>query len=204
MNALPAENRAGPRRLIADRRLSLQRRSSAGRRESQRRSTVTTVDIQRRSTPDRRVSPDRRLDERRAGVTRRFGERRQETDGKRILLVDGDVAVRERMKRVLIAAGHEVVEAHEGRAGLSYSDETPADAVVVNLTLPDMDGVEFIRQLHQTCEGAQVVAIAGRRRYGAPDPLALATRLGDVSGLRWPFAPDRLTQTVKDALQNAN
>ena len=204
MNAFPTENRAGPRRSIADRRLSLQRRSSAPRRESQRRSTVTTVDVQRRSTPDRRASPDRRLDERRAGVTRRFGERRQETDAKRILLVDGDVTVRERMKRVLIAAGLEVVEAHEGHAGLSYSGETPADAVVVNLTLPDMDGVEFIRQLHQTCEGAKVVAIAGRKRYGAPDPLALATRLGDVRGLRWPFAPNGLTQAVKEVLENQN
>ena len=103
-----------------------------------------------------------------------------------------------------MTAGLEVVEAYEGHAGLSYSGETPADAVVVNLTLPDMDGVEFIRQLCRMFDGAKVVAIAGRRRYGAPDPLALATRLGDVRGLRWPFAPDGFIQAVKDALQNAN
>ena len=204
MNAFPNNDRRSPRRLIADRRLSAQRRSNVEQRQSQRRLAVTTVDVQRRSMPDRRTDTDRRQDERRAGVTRRFGERRRETDAKRVLLVDGDVSVRERLKRVLIAAGLEVVEAHEGHAGLSYSDETPADAVVVNLALPDMDGVEFIRQLCQTFDGAKVVAFAGRRRFGAPDPLALATRLGGVRGLRWPFAPDGFTQAVKDALQNAN
>ena len=193
-----------PRRLCADRRLSTQRRSSEARRQSQRRVAVTTVDFQRRSIPDRRTDADRRQSERRAGVTRRVEERRRETDGRRILLVDGDVSVRERLKRVLLTAGLEVVEAYEGHAGLSYSAETPADVVVVNLTLPDMDGVEFVRQLCQKFDGAKVVAIAGRRRYGAPDPLAVATRLGDVRGLRWPFAPDAFTQAVKDALQNAN
>ncbi len=204
MNAFPNKNQRSPRRLIADRRLSTQRRSSPDCRESQRRVAATTGDVERRSIPDRRTDTDRRQDERRAGVTRRFEERRQETHAQRVLLVDGDVAVRERLKRVLIAAGLEVVEAHEGHAGLSYAGETPADAVVVNLTLPDMDGVEFIRQLCQTFDGAKVVAIAGRRRYGVPDPLALATGLGNVRGLRWPFTPDGLTQAVKEVLEDRN
>ncbi len=204
MNASAKDTRRNPRRLCADRRLSTQRRSGADRRQSQRRLAVTTVDVQRRSMRDRRTDTDRRQIERRAGVTRRFAERRREADARRILLVDGDVSVRERLKRALITAGLEVVEAYAGHAGLSYSGETPADVVVVNLTLPDMDGVEFIRQLCQTFDGAKVVAIAGRRRYGAPDPLALATRLGDVRGLRWPFAPDVFMQAVKDALRNAN
>ncbi len=204
MTAAPNYPRRNPRRLCADRRRSTPRRSGTDRRQSQRRLAVMTVDVQRRSIRDRRIDTDRRQRERRAGVTRRFGERRQETDTNRVLLVDGDASVRERLKRVLMTAGLEVVEAYEGHAGLSYSGETPADAVVVSLTLPDMDGVEFIRQLCRTFDGAKVVAIAGRRRYGAPDPLALATSLGDVRGLRWPFAPDAFMQAVRDALRNAN
>ena len=204
MNASPNYPRHNPRRLCADRRGSKPLRSGVDRRQSLRRVAVTTVDVQRRSMPDRRTGADRRHGERRAGVTRRFAERRQKTDTNRVLLVDGDVSARQRLKRVLMTAGLEVVEAYEGQAGLSYSGETPADAVVVNLTLPDMDGVEFIRQLCRMFDGAKVVAIAGRKRYGAPDPLALATSLGDVRGLRWPFAPDAFIQAVKAALQNAN
>ena len=204
MNASPKYPRHNPRRLCADRRGSKPLRSSVDRRQSLRRVAVTTVEVQRRSIPDRRTGADRRQGERRAGVTRRFAERRQKTDTNRVLLVDGDVFARQRLKRVLMTAGLEVVEAYEGQAGLSYSGETPADAVVVNLTLPDMDGVEFIRQLCRTFDGAKVVAIAGRKQYGAPDPLALATSLGDVRGLRWPFAPVAFIRAVKDALQNAN
>ena len=204
MNASPNYPRRNPRRLCADRRRSKPIRSGVDRRQSLRRVAVTTVDVQRRSIPDRRTGADRRQGERRAGFRRRFGDRRQETDTNRVLLVDGDVSLRERLRRVLVTAGLEVVEAYEGHAGLSYSGETPADAVVVNLTLPDMDGVEFIRKLCQTFDGAKVVAIAKRSRYGAPDPLALATSLGDVRGLRWPFAPDVFMQAVKDALRKAN
>ena len=101
-------------------------------------------------------------------------------------------------------AGHEVVEAHEGHAGLAFCSETPVDVVVVNLTLPDMDGVEFIRQLRHGCPKAKVVAIASRRPYGAPDPLAIVKRLSDVRGLRWPFTPDQLLSAVREVLEARN
>ena len=108
------------------------------------------------------------------------------------------------LRRVITGAGHEVVEAHEGHAALAFCSETPVDAVVVNLTLPDIDGVEFIRRLRHGCPRAKVVAIAGRRPYGAPDPLALVKRLSEVRGLRWPFAPDRLLSAVREALEARN
>ncbi len=62
MSAFPNDNRRSPRRLIADRRLSTQRRSSASPRESQRRAAVTRGDAQRRSIPHRRTGTDRRQD----------------------------------------------------------------------------------------------------------------------------------------------
>jgi DNA-binding NarL/FixJ family response regulator len=104
----------------------------------------------------------------------------------------------------MTGADHEVIEAHEGHAGLAFCSETAADVVVVNLTLPDMDGVEFIRRLRHGCPRAKVVAMAGRRPYGAPDPLAIATQLSDVRGLRWPFALDRLLSAVREVLEARN
>ena len=152
----------------------------------------------------RRTGVERRKLERRAGLTRRFIERRQDTESKRILVVDGEEAVRGGLRRVITGAGHEVIEAHEGHAGLAFCSETSVDVVVVNLTLPDMDGVEFIRQLRHGCPKAKVVAIAGRRPYGAPDPLAIVRRLADVRGLRWPFAPDGLLSAVREVLEARN
>ncbi len=167
-----------------------------------RREIYLPVEASRRFLAERRTGVERRKLERRAGLTRRFIERRQDTDSKRILVVDGEQAARGGLRRVITGAGHEVIEAHEGHAALAFCSETPVDVVVVNLTLPDMDGVEFIRRLRHSCPRAKVVAIAGRRPYGAPDPLAIVTRLADVRGLRWPVAPDRLTQTIKEVLEN--
>ncbi len=169
-----------------------------------RREVSLPCETERRGPGDRRGGSDRRQAERRLGVARRGPERRQAAGGARVLLVEGQPAVRSGLRRVLAAAGHEVIEAHEGHAGLAFSGETPADAVVVNLTLPDMDGVEFIRQLRHCCPSAKVVAIGGRRPSGAPDPLAIATRIGDVRGLRWPFAPDGLLSAVTEVLRSRN
>ncbi len=169
-----------------------------------RREIYLPVEDGRRVLADRRAGVERRKLERRAGLTRRFIERRQDTDLKRILVVDGEEAVRGGLRRVITGAGHEVVEAHEGHAGLAFCGEMPVDVVVVNLTLPDMDGVEFIRRLRHECPAAKVVAIAGSRPYGAPDPLAIVKRLSGVRGLRWPFAPARLLSAVREVLEARN
>ncbi len=204
MNPLSNDNRQGSRRRVADRRSVAQLRSGHERRVMRRREIYLPVEAGRRLLADRRMGVERRKLERRAGLTRRFSERRQDTDSKRILVVDGEEAARGGLRRVITGAGHEVVEAHEGHAGLAFCSETPVDVVVVNLTLPDMDGVEFIRQLRHGCPKAKVVAIASRRPDGAPDPLAIVKRLADVRGLRWPFAPDRLLSAVREVLEARN
>ncbi len=204
MNPLSNDNRQGSRRRVADRRSVEQLRSGHERRVMRRREIYLPVEAGRRFLTERRTGVEGRELERRAGLTRRFIERRAYTDSKRILVVDGEEAVRGGLRRVITGAGHEVVEAHEGHAGLAFCSETPVDVVVVNLTLPDMDGVEFIRQLRHGCPKAKVVAIASRRPYGAPDPLAIVQRLSDVRGLRWPFTPDRLLSAVREVLEARN
>ncbi len=204
MNPLFNENRQGSRRRVADRRSAAPLRSGRERRVMLRREIYLPVEASRRFLTDRRAGVERRKLERRAGLTRRFIERRQDADSKRILVVDGEEAVRGGLRRVITGAGHEVIEAHEGHAGLAFCRETSVDVVVVNLTLPDMNGVEFIRRLSHACPRAKVVAIAGRRPYGAPDPLAIVKRLADVRGLRWPFAPDRLLSAVREVLEARN
>ena len=179
-------------------------RSSVPRRVMYRREISLPIETERRGNGDRRGGRERREAERRLGMARRGPDRRQAADAARVLLVAGEPAVRGGLRRVLAAAGHDVIEAHEGHAGLAFSGETPADAVVVNLHLPDMDGVEFIRQLRHCSPDSKVVAIGGRRPHGAPDPLAIATRISDVRGLRWPFAPDGLLDAVTEVLKSRN
>jgi DNA-binding response OmpR family regulator len=172
-----------------------------------RREFVVPIDAESRNRTDRRDLALRRqvsASNRRMGASRRFDERRRRPGSWRILVVDGQETVRGGIRRVLGGAGHEVIEAHEGQAGLNYYYETPADAVVVNLSLPDMDGVEFIRQIRERSPSTKIIAIAPRQSYGAVDPLALATRLGGVHELRWPFGPDGLLQAVGNVFSSNN
>ncbi len=204
MNPLSNDARQGSRRRVADRRSVAPFRSGRERRVMCRREINLPVEAGRRFLTGRRRDVERRKLERRAGLTRRFGDRREDAGLTCILVVGGEEAVRRGLRQVMTGADHEVIEAHEGHAGLAFCSETPADVVVVNLTLPDMDGVEFIRQLRHGFPGVKVVAMGGRRPDGAPDPLAIATQLSDVRGLRWPFALDRLLSAVRETMETRN
>ena len=129
MSAAPEKQRGSSRRLRADRRSALNRRESSERRMRHRREFVVPIDAENRNRTDRRDMMLRReASNRRVGASRRFDERRRRPGSSRILVVDGQETVRGGIKRVLGGAGHEVIEAHEGTAGLNYYFETPADA----------------------------------------------------------------------------
>ncbi|HEY7831329.1 MAG TPA: response regulator transcription factor [Solirubrobacteraceae bacterium] len=68
----------------------------------------------------------------------------------RVLVVDEDVAARELLRGVLERAGHEVREAEGGRAGLRELYAKPPDLVILDVTIPELDGwatLERIRDL---------------------------------------------------------
>ena len=131
MNPLPNDNRQGSRRRVADRRSVALPRSGHQRRVMRRREIYLPVEASRRFLADRRTSVERRKLERRAGLTRRFIERRADTDSKRILVVEGEEAARGGLRRVITGAGHEVIEAHEGHAGLAFCRETSVDVCLL-------------------------------------------------------------------------
>jgi len=118
-----------------------------------------------------------------------------------ILLVAADAMMREALSLVLAKAGHQIFEESTGGAGLrSYSIYAP-DVVVVDIHLDDMDFVDFTRRLLRFDSRARVVAMAGPRRHGAPDPLATAKRLGAANILRKPFPPDDMLRVVNELLK---
>jgi DNA-binding response OmpR family regulator len=114
-----------------------------------------------------------------------------------MIVVEGDELVRQGLARILVDAGYEAIQARDGLAALRCAWESPADVVLVNMKLPDMSGVELIRQMEQECPGCTVVAISGRRTYGVPDPLAVVAKFKNVRGLRKPFTPAALVDVVK-------
>jgi two-component system, chemotaxis family, chemotaxis protein CheY len=124
-----------------------------------------------------------------------------EAHGMQILIVDADRAVRDYVRSLLSRAGDDVEEAVDGTAGLEAYRRKPADVVFVDSQMPDMDGLKFTRHLLMEFPGARVVMMAGPRRHGAPDPLAMAKTLGARETLRKPFDSAEAFRILHEALE---
>lgn len=71
------------------------------------------------------------------------------TPGRRILVIDDEPGIRSFASRALNSAGFAVDEAAGGHEGLRIALSDPHDLVLLDLCLPDLDGEEVLRRLHQ-------------------------------------------------------
>jgi CheY-like chemotaxis protein len=91
-----------------------------------------------------------------------------------ILIVDNEAMVRRALREALAPRGHEVLEAGTGVAAITRLRHTPVDIVMLDLFMPEMDGVEasfVIRQLHPQVKLVFMTgAAAGETPGGRPLP----------------------------------
>jgi len=122
----------------------------------------------------------------------------------RVLVVDDDTAVRTVIKTVLEREGFDVVLAEDGASGIAAIQRHPFDAVIVDIFMPGMDGLETIRVFNKYAPSVPVIAISGFLFRGtsapAPDFLAMATKLGAAYSLHKPFRPNDLLRVVEACL----
>ena len=80
----------------------------------------------------------------------------------RILIVDDDRALRDALRRALTLAGYEVQTAEDGQAGLEAIVQGVPDAVVLDIGLPDLDGVEVCRRLRAAGNRVPILMLTAR------------------------------------------
>ena len=80
----------------------------------------------------------------------------------RILVIEDDDGVRAALRRALLLAGYEVVEAIDGRAGLEQARLTGPEAIVLDLGLPEIDGMEVCRQLRRDGHRTPILMLTAR------------------------------------------
>jgi CheY-like chemotaxis protein len=121
----------------------------------------------------------------------------------RILLIGDDDAVRTVLTKMLVASGHTVVEARNGKEGLALAPETKADLLITDLVMPEMEGFEVLMALRQKHRKLKIIAISGGGRFSADDYLKTAEALGADRILAKPFSHEVLITTVNELLAEA-
>ncbi len=118
----------------------------------------------------------------------------------RILVIDDEQMMRETLNAMLQSGGHRVVEAVNGRDGLAKMRAEPADLVITDIIMPEMEGVEALLTLLDEFPGLKVIAISGGGRTGTHDFLGVAAKLGAARTLQKPFSRAALLEAVESCL----
>lgn len=113
----------------------------------------------------------------------------------RILLVEDDPAVRESALIVLQRAGHEVVEATNGRAALELLQARVFDLVITDIIMPEVEGLEVIRAVRSRHPACPVIAMSGGGQIDKGELLGWAQKFGASAVLFKPFS----AQALRDA-----
>lgn len=117
-----------------------------------------------------------------------------------ILVIDDDPAIRGIIRRILENAAHEVEEAGNGKEGLRRLRDRPADLVIADVYMDEMDGVEFLIETRRARLESPVLMMSGGGRVVADPLLDVADVLGAVSTIAKPFDEERLLAEVVRAL----
>lgn len=117
----------------------------------------------------------------------------------RVLVCDDEPQILRALKVVLRDAGHEVVPAETGQQALDLASVHPPDAAIVDLVLPDIDGVEVCRQLRQWSDMPVIVLSA----VDDEEQKVRALEAGADDYVTKPFGPRELVARLAAALRRS-
>lgn len=116
----------------------------------------------------------------------------------KILIVDDANFSRRALRAVLEPAGHEIVEASSGLAALEQYALSKPDLVLLDLTMPDLNGLEVLKRLRELDPAARVIVASADIQSGTQ---AEARELGACAYLTKPFHPATVLTTVQTQLE---
>lgn len=118
---------------------------------------------------------------------------------KTILIIDDEKSVRDAVKMILAYEKYEVALAEDGAKGLAILDnpEYQIDAVLLDVKMPGIDGIEILQTIKQRLPDMPVIMISG---HGTIDTAVEATKFGAFDFLPKPLDRDKLLITVRNAL----
>ncbi len=117
-----------------------------------------------------------------------------------LLVVDDEPLMQKLVSRFASEAGFDVVTCAGGREALAFLRERPADVAMVDLRMPEVNGLEVLREIRATVPGCEVILMTG---YADVHSAVEAIKLGARDYLAKPFEPARLRDLLLSVQEEA-
>lgn len=116
-----------------------------------------------------------------------------------IMTVDDSASVRQMVGFTLEQAGYEVVEAVDGKDAMQKLSNTPVNMVIADLHMPNMDGIELIKQIRSIpkIKFMPIVMLTTESQASRKEEGKAA---GATGWIVKPFKPDQLLKVIKKVL----
>jgi DNA-binding NtrC family response regulator len=110
-----------------------------------------------------------------------------------ILIVDDHDGMSRTLQDILQDEGHQVLTADSGSSAIELSGTTPVDLAMLDLRLPDMDGVELFRQLREHTPAIKAIMMSAYMDVGLQDA---ALKMGAIAFLHKPLDIEQVLNLV--------
>jgi DNA-binding NtrC family response regulator len=131
-----------------------------------------------------------------AVISRRVSEAALPSHGS-VLIIDDEVEIRESLQTLLELDGYEVEAAATGEEGLAKLGEHPFDLVLLDLALPDRNGIELLPEIRALDFQVAIIMITA---YGTVEDAVKAMQSGAVNFLQKPWDNEKLLADVRTAV----
>src|SRR5512133_762551 len=117
---------------------------------------------------------------------------------KTVLVVDDAAFMRMMIRDILTREGYVIHEAVNGRDAVEKYTEVHPDLVTMDITMPEMSGLEALRAIRESDPGARVLMVSA---MGQQKMIVEALEYGALDFLVKPFQPTKVLETVKKCLE---
>jgi two-component system nitrogen regulation response regulator NtrX len=116
----------------------------------------------------------------------------------RVLVVDDETAIREAIRMTLEYEGYRIDEARSGQEGIDKATKVPYDAILLDIKMPVLDGIEVLENLKEQKVQSPVIMVSG---HGDIQTAVECTKRGAFDFLEKPLNRDKLLLSVRNAVR---
>ncbi|MCK4807363.1 MAG: response regulator [Candidatus Aegiribacteria sp.] len=117
-----------------------------------------------------------------------------------ILIIDDDPMIRDMLVLAFRKKNYDVMDAANGKTALNIFRTEDVDVVITDLIMPDMEGIETIRELRKIKPDAKIIACSGGGSISPDGYLKIASTMGAQYTFQKPISIKELSNAVEDLL----